>query len=88
MLNVSAGQTVNVRSATGQVQIDVEIDDDILPGVVSIPQGWGHNHANTGMSTAAQQPGISINSLTDDSRVDLLTGNAALNGTPVAIVAA
>ena len=87
-LDLSAGQTVSVRSATGQVQIDVEIDDDILPGVVSIPQGWGHNHAKTGMSTAAQQPGISINSLTDDSRVDLLTGNAALNGTPVAIVAA
>ena len=84
-LNINAGQTVTVRSATGQVQMAVDINDDILPGVVSIPQGWGHNHSNTAMSVAAQQPGISINSLTDDTRIDQLTGNAAFNGTPVAI---
>ncbi|MCL6417615.1 molybdopterin-dependent oxidoreductase [Aestuariirhabdus sp. Z084] len=87
-LNISAGQKVRVQSATGQVQIDVEINDDMLPGVVSIPQGWGHDHKNTGMSVAAQQPGVSINSLTDHRRVDLLTGNAAFNGTPVRIEAA
>ncbi|GLS25653.1 molybdopterin-dependent oxidoreductase [Marinibactrum halimedae] len=84
-LGVEAGQTVIVRSATGQVDIEVEINDDIFPGVVSIPQGWGHNHKKTAMSVAAKQPGISINSLTDDRRVDPLTGNAAFNGTPVAI---
>ncbi len=84
-LNISNGQKVTVRSNTGQVQIEVEVNDDILQGVVSIPQGWGHNHKNTGMSIAATQPGVSINSLTDENRVDLLTGNAALNGTPVSI---
>ena len=87
-LNITSGQMVSVRSATGQVEIEVEINDDMFQGVVSIPQGWGHNHKNTQMKVAAQQPGISINSLTDDSRVDLLTGNAAFNGTPVAISAA
>ena len=84
-LNVSDGQLVRVRSATGQVAIEAEINDDIFPGVVSIPQGWGHNQEGTAMTTAAKQPGISINSLTDDQRVDELTGNAAFNGTPVAI---
>ena len=74
-----------VRSNTGKINIDVEINDDILQGVVSIPQGWGHSANNTGMSTAAKQPGVSINSLTDENRVDELTGNAAFNGTPVAI---
>ena len=86
-LNINAGQTVNVRSHTGEVQIEVEINDDILPGVVSIPQGWGHNRKNTAMNTAAKQPGISINSLTDEYRIDELTGNAAFNGTPVSISA-
>ena len=87
-LQLSAGQAVTVRSATGQVTLDVEINDDILQGVVSIPQGWGHNHRDTAMSVAAKQPGISINSLTCDQRVDPLTGNAALNGVAVAIHAA
>ena len=84
-LNVADGETVTVRSLRGEVCMPVEINDDILPGVVSIPQGWGHNRKNTGMSTAAKQPGISINSLTDEHRIDQLTGNAAFNGTPVAI---
>ncbi len=84
-LDIENGETVKVRSTTGEVQIDVEFYDDMMQGVVSIPQGWGHNHKNTGMNTAAKQPGISINSLTDDSRVDLLTGNAAFNGTPVSV---
>lgn len=87
-LQLHTGQTVSVRSASGQVQLPLEIDDDILPGVVSIPQGWGHNQQDTAMTTAARQPGISINSLTDDRRIDPLTGNAALNGTPVVIAAA
>jgi len=52
---------------------------------VTIPQGWGHNQQGTNMSVAATQPGVSINDLTDASRVDMLTGNAAFNGTPVAI---
>jgi anaerobic selenocysteine-containing dehydrogenase len=84
-LNIKDGQRVVVRSNTGKINIDVEINDDILQGVVSIPQGWGHSANNTGMSTAAKQPGVSINSLTDQNRVDELTGNAAFNGTPVAI---
>jgi anaerobic selenocysteine-containing dehydrogenase len=84
-LNIKNGETVIVRSTTGEVQIETEVYDDMMQGVVSIPQGWGHNHKNTRMNTAAQNPGISINSLTDDTRVDELTGNAAFNGTPVCI---
>ncbi|HKX41106.1 MAG TPA: molybdopterin dinucleotide binding domain-containing protein, partial [Burkholderiaceae bacterium] len=86
-LGISTGQRVTVRSRTGQVDIEAEIDDDMSPGVVSIPQGWGHHRAGIGMRTAAGQPGVSINSLTDGGRVDPLTGNAAFNGTPVAISA-
>lgn len=86
-LGISTGQMVTVRSRTGQVDIEVEIDDDMSPGVVSIPQGWGHQRPDIGMRTAAGQPGVSINSLTDGGRIDPLTGNAAFNGTPVAISA-
>jgi anaerobic selenocysteine-containing dehydrogenase len=84
-LDVSTGDTVTVRSATGTIEIEVDVNDDILPGVVSMPQGWGHNRKFTRMKIAQGQPGVSINSLTDARRVDPVSGNAAFNGTPVAI---
>jgi len=84
-LHIKSGQMVTVRSKIGQVSLPAEVDDDILPGVVSIPQGWGHHRPDTRMRIAKHQPGISINSLTDDYRIDQLTGNAAFNGTPVAV---
>lgn len=86
-LGVNKGQLVSIRSSTGRIEIEADVNDDILPGVVSIPQGWGHNREGIEMSVAAKQPGISINSLTDARRIDPVSGNAALNGTPVAIEA-
>ena len=86
-LGVSSGQMVTVRSAMGRIEIEAEVSDDLMPGVVSVPQGWGHNQSGTRMRVAATQPGVSINDLTDASRVDPLTGNAAFNGTPVAVSA-
>jgi anaerobic selenocysteine-containing dehydrogenase len=84
-LGIENSEIVSVESPTGKIQIETELYENMMPGVVSIPQGWGHNHKNTRMNTAAKNPGVSINSLTDDNRVDLLTGNAAFNGTPVLI---
>ena len=84
-LGIANGEVVSVRSRTGEIHIEAEVSDDLLPGVVSIPQGWGHNQPDTNMTVAASQPGVSINGVTDPLRVDLLTGNAAFNGTPVAI---
>ncbi|MGB2742757.1 MAG: molybdopterin-dependent oxidoreductase [Cognaticolwellia sp.] len=84
-LGITTGQLLSVSSISGTVLIDAVITDDIQRGVVSMPQGWGHNQKDTNMSVAATQPGVSINDLTDANRVDTLTGNAALNGTPIAI---
>ncbi len=84
-LAVHHGDMLRVRSDKGEVKIEAAVSDEVLQGVVSMPQGWGHNQRNTRMSTAAGQPGVSINDLTDVNRIDKLTGNAALNGTRVAI---
>jgi anaerobic selenocysteine-containing dehydrogenase len=85
VLGITKGQLLKVSSTVGEIEIEAVITDDIQQGVVSMPQGWGHNQKGTKMSVAATQPGVSINDLTDANRVDTLTGNAALNGTPVAI---
>ncbi len=86
-LGIADGQMVTVRSRSGSLRLPAEFDTDIAPGVVSIAQGWGHDRPGIGMRRAATQPGASINSLTDPTRIDALTGNAAFNGTPVTIVA-
>lgn len=87
-LGLSQGQDVVVSSPSGSVTLPVSITEDVLAGVVSMPQGWGHNQEDTQMTVAATQAGVSINDVTLANRVDPLTGNAALNGTPVAIKAA
>jgi anaerobic selenocysteine-containing dehydrogenase len=60
-----------------------EVTDEMAPGVVSIPQGWGP--AKGQVATAASVGSVSINDLTDDSRIDPVSGNAAFNGVPVTL---
>ena len=81
------GQKVVVRSRVGSIVLPVEISEEIMRGVVSIPHGWGHDRAGNQQSIAQQYPGASINDLTDQQNVDALCGTAAFNGTPVTVAA-
>jgi anaerobic selenocysteine-containing dehydrogenase len=81
------GQEVRVTSAVGAIQVPVEVSDEMRPGVVSIPHGFGHDRGQIGWRVAAAHPGASVNDITDPSIVDRLTGNAALNAVPVRIEA-
>jgi anaerobic selenocysteine-containing dehydrogenase len=84
-LNLSSGQMAQVKSKIGELAVDVEVSDEMMPGVVSIPHGWGHDMDGMQMSTARLQPGVNINDLTDESVVDELTGNACFSGIPVSV---
>ncbi|HEY7127153.1 MAG TPA: molybdopterin dinucleotide binding domain-containing protein [Ktedonobacterales bacterium] len=42
-LGVGEGDTVHIESRAGSVQAPVELTESIMPGVVSLPHGWGHN---------------------------------------------
>jgi anaerobic selenocysteine-containing dehydrogenase len=81
------GQTVVVRSRVGSIVLPVEITDEIMRGVVSIPHGWGHDRSGNQQTVAQQHAGASINDLTDQQAVDALCGTAAFNGTAVTIAA-
>ena len=80
---IEDGDKVSVKSRVGQLTVEAEITDAIMPGVVSIPHGWGHNKKGIKLSVASQTPGVNTNILTDDLQVDELSGNAVLNGVPV-----
>ena len=65
--------------------VPIEISDEMMPGVVSIPHGWGHDRAGNQLEVAQQHAGESINDLTDNLTIDALCGTAAFNGTPVTV---
>lgn len=79
------GTQVRVSTAIGSIELPVMLTDRIMPGVVSVPHGWGHHRDNTKMSLAQKHPGVSINDITDDRQIDVFSGNAILNGQRVAV---
>jgi anaerobic selenocysteine-containing dehydrogenase len=82
------GQQVSVTSRVGVIEVEVVESLDMMPGVVSLPHGWGHGRAGVRMGIAQSQPGASANDLTDERSMDALSGNAVLNGVPVQVAAA
>ena len=82
---IAAGDLVDVASRVGRVSVVAEVSDDMMPGAVSLPHGWGHGRKDVGWQTAAAHPGVSLNDLTDPERYCRLTGNAVLNATPVVV---
>lgn len=81
------GATVTIRSRVGAVTTEVRATDEVMPGVVSLPHGYGHQVPGTRLGNAAQVAGVSINDLTDPERLDV-SGNAAFSGVPVQVEAA
>ena len=86
-LNLVDGAPVAISSSVGSVKAPLEITDEIMPGVVSLPHGYGHHRPKTKLSVATEHAGVSINDLTDDKIVDNLTGNAAFSAQTVRIEA-
>jgi len=84
-LNFATGQTITVSSEVGSVIVPLEVTEDIMQGVVSLPHGYGHNRKGTKLSVAEKHAGVSINDLTNDAIVDPLTGNAAFSGQIVSV---
>ena len=82
------GGSAKVASEAGAVVVPVEVTDDIAPGVVSLPHGWGHGLPGTRLSVANQHPGVNVNALAPGELVDPLSGNAAVNGIPVTVTPA
>ncbi len=82
---IGDGDPVRVTSRVGSVELAAEISEDVMPGVLSIPHGFGHDKPGTKLSVAGRRPGVSLNDLTDPQAMDPISGNAVLNGTPVTL---
>jgi len=82
-LGLADGARARVTSRAGTVEVPVEVTDGVMPGVVSIPHGWGHGVDGIRMEVAAAHAGTNSNVLADETLIDPLSGNAVLNGIPV-----
>ena len=82
---IADGARVRLRSRVGAVEVPAEVTDALMPGVVSLPHGWGHDRSGVRLAVAAAHAGASINDVIDELAVDPLSGTAVLNGTPVEV---
>jgi anaerobic selenocysteine-containing dehydrogenase len=79
-LKVQNGGTVRLTRGERHIDVQIEISDAIMLGVVSVPHGWGHNKPGAKLRVAEQRPGANLNELFDAHDIDPLSGNSVLSG--------
>jgi anaerobic selenocysteine-containing dehydrogenase len=84
-LGLADGASARVRNGARSIEVQVELSEDMMVGVVSLPHGWGHDLPGTRMGVAAERPGVNLNALLDERLRDPLSGNAVLSGIAVTL---
>ncbi len=83
--SITSGQWVRITSRVGTLEVTVELTDEMMRGVVSLPHGFGHNREGTRWRVAEAHAGASINDLTDEAQLDSMSGTVHWNGIPVQV---
>jgi anaerobic selenocysteine-containing dehydrogenase len=86
-LGLEDGGSARITHDGRAIEVEVEISDEMMPGVVSLPHGWGHDQPGSQLSVAGANPGGNLNALMDENRRDPLSGNAVLSGVEVQMTA-
>ena len=88
-LGLADGALASISSQQGRkkIQAQIQLSSSMMPGVVSLPHGWGHDKAGARLTVAGERPGVNLNDLLDDQLRDPLSGNAVLSGVAVEISA-
>lgn len=84
-LGLADGALARISNQGRSIEAQVQVSDEMMPGVVSLPHGWGHGLPGTRMALAAERPGANLNALLDEDWRDPLSGNAVLSGVPVVL---
>ncbi|PPE71582.1 molybdopterin-dependent oxidoreductase [Caldimonas thermodepolymerans] len=87
-LGLRDGAPARIEANGRAIEAPVEVSEEMRPGVVSLPHGWGHGLPGTRMAVAAERPGANLNALLDEAARDPLSGTAVLSGVPVRLTAA
>ncbi|WP_341912543.1 molybdopterin-dependent oxidoreductase [Polaromonas sp. YR568] len=84
-LGLANGTLARISNQGRSIEAQVQVSEEMMPGVVSLPHGWGHGLPGTRMALAAERPGANLNALLDEDWRDPLSGNAVLSGVPVVL---
>jgi anaerobic selenocysteine-containing dehydrogenase len=79
------GKHARITSQSGSIIAPVEVSDEMRPGVVCLPHGWGHDKPGTRTGVASRHAGVCNNAIAPGELVDVLSGNAIVNGIPVEV---
>jgi anaerobic selenocysteine-containing dehydrogenase len=82
-LNIQDGGQIRLRRGKKTIVVQAKISDAMMPGVISVPHGWGHNKHGAKLRVAEQRPGANLNELFDADEIDPLSGNSVLSGQAV-----
>jgi anaerobic selenocysteine-containing dehydrogenase len=85
---VRDGEIAILESRVHRGPVPVHVSDEMMPGVVSLPHGWGHAESASWQRVAGKRPGVSVNDWTDDGDVEAVAGQSILNGVPVRLAPA
>jgi anaerobic selenocysteine-containing dehydrogenase len=82
------GARCRVRTEVGVLEVELKLSDDLMPGTVALPHGWGHQRAQ-GLTTARKTRGVNANLLAMDGpqSVEVLSGMARLTALEVEVEA-
>ena len=84
-LGLSDGAAADISNGARSIQVQVEVSEEMMPGVVSLPHGWGHDLPGIQLGVASERPGANLNVLLNETQRDPLSGNAVLSGIPIAM---
>jgi anaerobic selenocysteine-containing dehydrogenase len=82
-LGLHDGGRARIANGARAIEVEIEVSDDMMPGVVSLPHGWGHDQPGARLGVAGVRPGANLNALLDETLRDPLSGNAVLGGVPI-----
>ena len=87
-LGLSDGGEADIASRVAKLRVRVRVTDSVMPGVVSLPHGWGHDRDGIDMKIASANPGVNINDLVDEKVAEPLASASIMNGVPVEVLPA
>jgi anaerobic selenocysteine-containing dehydrogenase len=76
------GALAEVTTSEGAVTVSADVSDEVMPGVICLPHGWGHGLAGTRLDTANAHPGVNSNLLNPPALIDVPSKTQVFNGVP------
>ena len=84
-LSIADGDQIEIGTDQGAVRLLARLTDEVRPGVVAVPHGWGHKGAP--VQRAAALPGANINEVIPGGHANLepVSGMAIMMGHEVQV---